>query len=93
MISGLVIHLSNLESLCSESLAQMRKRPGVMLGDRVGLRLPIVVESTESHSAEDTTEWVKSLPGVLHADVTFVHFEDKSAIPVGVPDEPINQPT
>ena len=75
MISGLVIHLSDNAALRRQALADMQRRTGVELGDRMDLRLPVVVESTEDCSAKETAEWVKNLPGVVHADVTFVHLE------------------
>lgn len=53
----------------------MQRRSGVELGDRMDMRLPVVVESTADCSAKETAEWVKNLPGVVHADVTFVHLE------------------
>ena len=75
MISGLVIHLSSDKTLRSQALAEMQRRSGVELGDRMDMRLPVVVESTADCSAKETAEWVKNLPGVVHADVTFVHLE------------------
>lgn len=76
MISGLVIHLANDEKLRNEAMAAMRKRVGLEVGDQIGHRLPLVIESAKSVSVEDTTDWLKNLPGVVHADITFVYLEE-----------------
>ena len=76
MISGLVIHLSHDEALSEGATSEIQKRGGVEMGDQVGQRLPLVVESTETTTASETAEWLKNLTGVVHVDVTFVHLEE-----------------
>ena len=76
MISGLVVYLTSDEGLDDEATREMQSRAGLEIGERIGLRLPVVVESTDKDTAADTTEWLKNLPGVAHVDVTFVHLEE-----------------
>lgn len=76
MISGLVVHLTGDKALRDAAIHAMQRRSGLELGEQSGRRLPVVLESDGKKVAEDTTEWLKELPGVAHVDVTFVHLEE-----------------
>ena len=76
MISGILIHLVEDAVLCDKTVAAIAEHPSVEIGDRSGLRLPAVIDIDNKNSAEKVNEWLMSLPGVSHVDVTFVHFEE-----------------
>jgi nitrate reductase NapAB chaperone NapD len=77
MIGGLVVYLAQDDSLAQQATSAMREQPGLDLGEQTGRRLPAVVESMESQTVEETTDWIRNLPGVVHVDVVFVHLEEE----------------
>lgn len=76
MISGIVVHLTCDRDLAEQVATLLRNQVGLDLGEQVGNRLPAVVSSTETQSAEDTTNQLRNLPGILHVDVVYVHLDD-----------------
>ena len=76
MVGGLCVHLTEDVNQSQRAIALMRQRESITLGKPHGQRLPAVVESADRADAEANLEWLRHLPGVLHVDVVFVHFDE-----------------
>ena len=85
------------DSPVAVSLQQIQQHPNFEVGDRQGLRLPVVLDTPDKETDKQCWLWLNSLPGVHHVDVAFIHFEDKDAFeasPCGVgAARPIPAPT
>lgn len=81
----------------AESLQQIQRHPNFQIGDRQGLRLPVVLDTPDKETDKRCWLWLNDLPGVHHVDVAFIHFEDRDAFeasPCGVgAARPIPAPT
>jgi hypothetical protein len=81
-VSSLVITLSDRAGNNDEVIAALRSISALTLGERVGRRIPVVVEA----SAQDSRhwhDWIANLPGVSHVEVAFVSFEDMNSLQEG----------
>ena len=76
MVGGLCVHLNNDANQSQQAIALMQQRESILLGERYGQRLAVVVESADRADAAADLEWLQQLPGVLHIDVAFVHFDE-----------------
>ena len=58
---------------------QIAQIPGVQLceGESFSHRIPILIDSADPDSLEETTRRLQSIVGVAFVDVVFVHFEDE----------------
>jgi len=75
MISGLVAYFSQNEVANGDSLDQIGRHPAFEVGMRQAYRLPLVLETADPGESHDMLDWLHSLPGIDHVDVTFVHLE------------------
>ena len=80
MISGLVVHLSLDANLAATAIEALRSDPAIQLGERFGCRLPLILDTQGSEAAQLKTDLLLSIPGVVHVDVTFVHFEEQADV-------------
>ena len=78
MVLGLVVHLSPGEQSVRETLAAIDEQPAIEPGVLHGSRLPVVVEAADSADSHRLTDWLHDLNGVVHVDVTYVHFGDEA---------------
>lgn len=51
------------------------------LGERHGMRLPVVVEAPDGSTSRYWHEWVEQLPGVVQVEVAFVSFDESERNP------------
>ncbi len=91
MISGLVIRLTTDEQLAEQTRQGIRQIASIDFGVQQGANLPVVLETETPGQSHDLTDWLNTLPGVEHVDVTFTSFEDETALdsPAGETDTPL----
>lgn len=76
VISGWVLTLVGDEALRATALHVLATEPGLELGEMTPQgRLPVASEAADARAARDLLERLRSLPGVLHADVVGVYFD------------------
>lgn len=75
-ISSFVIALASPDESTHPVEDALRAIPVFTLGERIGGKLPVVLEAADGSSARYWHEWVEDLPGVVHVDVAFVSFEE-----------------
>ena len=46
------------------------------LGERIGSRIPAVLETTDPQAAHDWHDWAITQPGIANVEVVFVHWEE-----------------
>jgi nitrate reductase NapAB chaperone NapD len=76
-ISGLLITLDRDPEKKSDAIARLQSHPAIDLGDRDGLRLPIVVDTASSEDDRMVWAWLHELPGITFVDVVYIHFDDE----------------
>lgn len=82
-ISSLVITYGNTaEAKSARELLTSDTR--IELGELVGIRQPLVIETTTQNEDKDLWKWINSLPGVTHVDVAFVSFLDDEISPTPI---------
>jgi nitrate reductase NapAB chaperone NapD len=57
----------------------VESRAGFEVGEACGPKVPLTIEAVDGRELEAATEWLRSLPGVLHVDVIYVNFDEGSA--------------
>jgi len=79
MIASLVVTLDCSAVSFSGIANQIAQLPGVQLceGQSFSHRMPILIDSPDLDSLEETTRRLQSVAGVAFVDVVFVHFEDE----------------
>ena len=80
MIASLVVTLDCAVAGFSGVANQIAQIPGVQLceGESFSHRIPILIDSADPDSLEETTRRLQSIVGVAFVDVVFVHFEVES---------------
>jgi nitrate reductase NapAB chaperone NapD len=48
----------------------------IELGDPVGHRWPVVLDSNTAHAAEARVDMLRAVPGVANVDIVYADFED-----------------
>ena len=87
-ISSFVVTLAS-EQVAPGVIAALDAIPVLTLGERHGLRLPVVTEAPDGSTSRYWHEWVEDLPGVVQVEVAFVSFDDSDrhidspALPTG----------
>ena len=76
-VSSFVIALPEDETEAGVIQDAIRAVPVFEQGERIGRRLPVVLEAKDGSAARHWHEWVESLPGVIKVDVAFVSFDDE----------------
>ena len=80
MIASVVATLDECGNNVQGIIDEVARMPGVEIGE-VGAgtnRIPITIDSPDSHTLESTTRHLQECHGVAFVDVVFVHFEDES---------------
>jgi len=77
MISGLVVRLTTDIPLADAAVQLISAKEAIELGPRQTTDLPIVLETETPAESRDLTEWLTTIPGVTHVDVTFTCFDDE----------------
>ena len=75
-VNGLLITLTEDETLSKEVLLAIAERDGIELGDRTDRWQPVVVETSDTRDSHDVHEWLEALPGVVSVDVVFSSVSD-----------------
>ena len=75
-VSGLVITFSSDIADHGKIVEQLSVEPGIEIGDAVGPKLAIVVDTDTRDRDREIWQWVRDLPGVAMVDVAFVGFEE-----------------
>ncbi len=79
-VSGLVITFSSDIADHGKIVEQLSVEPGIEIGDAVGPKLAIVVDTDTRDRDREIWQWVRDLPGVAMVDVAFVGFEETETI-------------
>ena len=75
-VNGLLLTLTDDESLVDDVLLTIAAHDSVELGDRTGRWQPVVVETGGTGESHDVHEWLQALPGVVMVDVVFTSVGD-----------------
>jgi len=75
-ISSLAITLSRDSALAEAARRALDTEACIEIGDRVGHRLPVVVDTVDRNEDRRVWEWLNGLDGVEFVDVVFIHFDD-----------------
>lgn len=73
--SGLVVQLAPDCSTREAVVAELRSRPAFTLGEVGATGLAVALEATDAAESERWLDWLHRLPGVVGAEVVFVHWE------------------
>lgn len=71
-ISGLVVILREDAEVADRALQALSSDPRLMLGERVGRRVPLVAETPSATQDADLWQDLLATPGIESVDVTFV---------------------
>ena len=74
-ISGLVVTLAEDAKVAALTTRAIRDNPHFTLGRQSGRRWPVVLDTPARRQDRSCWEWLIALPGVVHVDVTFIHFD------------------
>ena len=72
--SGLLITVEQ-DQAAGLAVDCLRRFPGLILGERVGGRLPAVLEAEDACAAEAACDRLRHCPGIVNLDVVFVSVE------------------
>jgi nitrate reductase NapAB chaperone NapD len=75
-VNGLLITLTEDETLSSDALLAIAKHDCIELGDRTDRWQPVVVETSGTRDSHEIHEWLEALPGVIMVDVVFSSVAD-----------------
>lgn len=75
-ISSFVVTIDSAPHLAAAVATALASLPVFHVGNAIGQRLPVVLETTDGAAARDWHDWVLQLPGVVHIDVAFVGVDD-----------------
>ena len=79
-VLGLVLTLDDGEATTRRLVAAgLTRAAGLELGEAVGHRWPVVLESTTPHEAEARIDALRCVAGVANVDVVYADFEDMTA--------------
>lgn len=76
MISGLVIRLTQDDTLADTARRAVGQHASIEMGSPNAANLPVVLETATAAESQELTDWLKALPGVEHVDVTFTCFDN-----------------
>lgn len=77
-IAGLSLTLNKDETLVSEAVAELAKRPEILLGEWKAHYMAAVIDTPSSQESRDLHRWIESLPGIDFVDVVYVGFDEES---------------
>jgi len=75
-VNGLLITLTEDETLSGDALLAIAEHDGIELGDRTDRWQPVVVETSGTRDSHEIHEWLEALPGVIMVDVVFSSVSD-----------------
>lgn len=80
MIASVVATLDQDPAQRTQFLANVTNRAELEVGETNSdsSRIPMTIDVNNRHQMEDSTEWLRTQPGVLMVDVVFVHFEEET---------------
>ena len=74
-ISGLVLSLT-ADARLDDLVAELGHDPHIDVGTASRRRLPLVLDTADPGEDRALWEWIRSRSGVIHVDVTFIHFDE-----------------
>jgi hypothetical protein len=77
-VSGLVVSVTGEEAADLVSVLIAKAGP-FTVGQRLGSRLAVALETTDGRAAGRWHEWLGKLPGVVKVDVAFVYLDAEEA--------------
>jgi hypothetical protein len=75
-VSGLVLTLSTDAEASAAALMELRSHGSIGVGDRVGHRLPIVVDTATSDEDRHVWEWLHTLRGIALVELVCADVSD-----------------
>ncbi len=75
-VSGLAITLMSDPKTRRDALSALESSQYIDVGELVGNRLAIVIDTPDSGTDRDLWQWLNDLPGVAFVDVVSVHMAD-----------------
>lgn len=75
-IVAAVVHLSGRPVDALHALAGLARLPGLVIGERHGDRLPIVLDTPTREADREAWDAVSATPGVVHVDLVCADFSD-----------------
>jgi nitrate reductase NapAB chaperone NapD len=75
-VNGLLITLTEDETLTNDALLAIAEHEGIELGERTEKWQPVVVETAGVGESHEVHEWLEALPGVMKVDVIFTSVGD-----------------
>lgn len=75
-ISGLVVVCQSLELLEEKVVQSLSRHPNIVLGERCGNQLAIVVDTESKEEDIKVENWICNLPGVQEIKIAFIGFGD-----------------
>ena len=75
MIASIVAVIDGQKTDGCRLVATVGHRSEFQMGELRGSQLPLTIEAGNAAELESATEWLLSLPGVLHVNVIYVNFE------------------
>lgn len=75
LTSGLIITLQLEAATQAGTVARLRTRPGLTLGELTDRWLPAALETRDDDESREVHDWLMALPGVAFVDVVSVNFE------------------
>jgi len=75
-VNGLLITLTEDETLSGDTLLAIAEHDCIELGDRTDRWQPVVVETSGTRDSHEIHEWLEALPGVIMVDVVFSSVSD-----------------
>ncbi|MGM0577855.1 MAG: hypothetical protein ACQEXJ_19165 [Myxococcota bacterium] len=77
-ISGLIATLDSDARRAEDAVAALSEHPAVEVGERSGLRLPLVLDTPSWREDRTVYRWIEALDGVLHVDVACVWLDEET---------------
>lgn len=78
-VSGLVVTFESAIANHVETTERIAKIPEIEIGEAVGGKLAIVVDSASRQRDQEIWQTVSGLPGVIDLAVAFVGFDEESS--------------
>lgn len=78
-VSGLIVTLDRAPDVADAAVRAIAQRDDLTLGQRAGVKLPLVSDTADKTHDKALWSWLQRLPGVVHVDVVMIHFDESSS--------------
>ena len=76
MIVGVLAHFESQLEAYQTSLKSIEEHHAFEVGEPHETKVPLVMETDGPGGSHELTDWLLTLPGVVHVDVTYVHLDE-----------------